>query len=36
MRTIEQPVQTRLAMEVRDLRKVFRKREGLRGKVKEE
>ncbi|GEM86074.1 ABC transporter ATP-binding protein [Meiothermus granaticius] len=36
MRTIEQPVGTHLAMEVHDLRKVFRKREGLRGKIREE
>jgi len=36
MTTLMPPTQTRLAMEVRDLKKVFRKREGLRGKLKEE
>lgn len=37
MQLLERPTQTRLAIEVNDLRKVFRKREGLfRGTVKEE
>ena len=36
MLTLEHQVKTKLAMEVRDLKKIFRKKEGLRAPVKEE